>query len=656
MKNIQLDAFIEYQYLNHLQASPERTAFAFLSSKADLEKNEYHQTLYVSKEGEIQKIRKLKTNHDFIFLNEDQLLIDLQKNKKERDNLKNHQSKSFYTYDLNQKSLDFAFTLPINGSVIELINDHELLVSATLSPDDHVLYQGDKKKRDAYIKNNKKESLYEDIHELPYYFNGQGFKTNLKKQLFVYDMNTNNLKRLLDPKFSVEDVILSRDKTRVYYTGRMNEDVLSRTSKIYQYDLMNETTSVVYNKEDFSIHHMVDMVQLVVFASDMKTYGMNQNPDVFVCADGEMRCINYYGFSFGNSMGTDCRLFGSKQYDLAFNQFYFVSTIDDHTEIKSLSKEGEINTYYQMDGSVDGLIHMHDHLVLIAMKGQFLQEVYRLNFDGSLEQLTTFNESYLKDVYVAKPQEMVCHKDGHDVKGFVLLPQNYDPNQKYPMIFDIHGGPKTVYGQIYYHEMQYWVNQGYIVAFSNPRGSDGKGNEFADIRGKYGTIDYEDLMDFVNQVVWEYKAIDQENMYVTGGSYGGFMTNWIVGHTDRFKAAVTQRSISNWLSFYGTSDIGYFFATDQTDGHPILDLEKIYEQSPIKYAMNVKTPLRFIHSDKDYRCPMEQAQQFYAVLKTKGLDTDLIWFKEETHELSRGGKPQARIKRLKDITEWFKNH
>jgi dipeptidyl aminopeptidase/acylaminoacyl peptidase len=192
--------------------------------------------------------------------------------------------------------------------------------------------------------------------------------------------------------------------------------------------------------------------------------------------------------------------------------------------------------------------------------------------------------------------------------------------------------------------------------FANPRGSDGKGNEFADIRGKYGTIDYEDLMDFLDACLEKAPAINQDKLYVTGGSYGGFMTNWIVGHTNRFKAAATQRSISNWLSFYGTSDIGYYFASDQADGHPIHDLDKLYEQSPIKYAMHIKTPLLFIHSDKDHRCPIEQAQQLYAILKTNHVDTKLVWVKDENHELSRSGKPQARIKRLKEITEWFKNH
>ncbi len=194
--------------------------------------------------------------------------------------------------------------------------------------------------------------------------------------------------------------------------------------------------------------------------------------------------------------------------------------------------------------------------------------------------------------------------------------------------------------------------RGILSCLPTLRGSDGYGDAFADIRGLYGDIDYLDLMAFTDQVVNDY-AVDKKRLFVTGGSYGGFMTNWMVGHTNRFKAGVTQRSISNWVSFCGTSDIGHTFGVDQAGGHPVRDMEQLWHQSPLKYAMNVKTPLLFIHSDKDHRCPMEQAEQFHSVLKTNGVETRFIWFKDETHELSRSGKPHARIKRLSEIQNWF---
>ena len=160
-------------------------------------------------------------------------------------------------------------------------------------------------------------------------------------------------------------------------------------------------------------------------------------------------------------------------------------------------------------------------------------------------------------------------------------------------------------------------------------------------------------MNFTDKVLKKYTKIDPNHVFVTGGSYGGFMTNWIVSHTDRFKAAATQRSISNWISFYGTSDIGFYFVKDQTKGHPTFSTDKLWEQSPIKYADQVKTPLLFIHSDEDYRCPIEQALQFYTILKENGIDTRFAWFKGENHDLSRSGRPQSRVKRLEEITNWF---
>ena len=248
---------------------------------------------------------------------------------------------------------------------------------------------------------------------------------------------------------------------------------------------------------------------------------------------------------------------------------------------------------------------------------------------------------------------MTIQSQGVDIDGWVIKPIDFDETKSYPAILDIHGGPKTVYGEVFYHEMQVWAGMGYFVFFCNPTGSDGRGNEFADIRGKYGTIDFQNIMDFTDAVLEKYPMIDRKRVGETGGSYGGFMTNWIVGHTDRFACVATQRSISNWISFYGTSDIGTFFATDQNDADFYEDVEQMWEHSPLKYAQNVKTPVLFIHSDEDYRCPMAEAMQFYTALADHGVEVRMCYFKGENHELSRSGKPKHRLRRLTEITNWM---
>jgi dipeptidyl aminopeptidase/acylaminoacyl peptidase len=154
-------------------------------------------------------------------------------------------------------------------------------------------------------------------------------------------------------------------------------------------------------------------------------------------------------------------------------------------------------------------------------------------------------------------------------------------------------------------------------------------------------------------VLDQYDFVDEKRLGVTGGSYGGFMTNWIVGHTNRFKAAVTQRSISNWISFYGVSDIGYYFTEWQIDGD-FREVQKLWKHSPLAYIENVETPLLILHSEIDYRCPIEQAEQLFIALKRLGKKTKFVRFPEENHELSRSGKPSLRKSRLDHIVEWFR--
>lgn len=257
---------------------------------------------------------------------------------------------------------------------------------------------------------------------------------------------------------------------------------------------------------------------------------------------------------------------------------------------------------------------------------------------------------------IGQIEEFFFDSNGDKLRGYVLLPTDFDKDKKYPTLLSVHGGPKTEFSDIFHHEHQVFANDGYIVIYTNPHGASGHGIKFSDIRGKYGDIDYKDLMNFVDEAIERYPQIDKDNMGVYGGSYGGFMTNWIISHTDRFKAANAQRCISNWISFYGVSDIGYYFATDQTDSNPWDSLDKMWELSPLKHAKNVKTPTLFIHSDEDYRCPLEQALQMYTRIKLNGVETKMFIFHGGTHELSRSGKPKGRLKRLTEIKNWFDGH
>ena len=293
----------------------------------------------------------------------------------------------------------------------------------------------------------------------------------------------------------------------------------------------------------------------------------------------------------------------------------------------------------------------HRDKLLVIMRGLNLQEVYRVD-NGTETRITSFNEWVTQERVLAEVEPLnVETAPGVIIDGWVMRPVGYQAGEKYPAILNIHGGPKTVYGSVFFHEMQYWAAQGYFVFFCNPRGSDGKGNAFADIRGKYGTIDYEDLMSFTDEVLRRYPDIDQERLGVTGGSDGGFMTNWIIGHTrsEQLHLSAAYRTGYLWLD-YGYR---YFFAPDQIAADPWTDYLKLWEHSPLKYADRVKTPTLFIHSNEDYRCWLPEALQMFSALKYHGVDSRLVMFRGENHELSRSGRPKNRIKRLEEITAWF---
>ncbi len=240
--------------------------------------------------------------------------------------------------------------------------------------------------------------------------------------------------------------------------------------------------------------------------------------------------------------------------------------------------------------------------------------------------------------------------------GWVMKPRDFDPTKKYPLIVEIHGGPATQYGYGFFHEMQLLTTAGYVVLYTNPRGSIGYGRDFSlAVRGAWGEKDSLDIMAGVDALLQQ-GYIDEQRMGVMGGSYGGFMTNWLISHNDRFKVAVTDRSVVNLASDFGSGDFGWSFADDELDTTPWEDLEKYMRMSPITYVKNIHTPLLIIHSEQDLRCNIEQAEQLFAALKYMGREVLFVRFEGQSHGMSRGGHPKLRVERLKHILGWFEKH
>jgi dipeptidyl aminopeptidase/acylaminoacyl peptidase len=272
------------------------------------------------------------------------------------------------------------------------------------------------------------------------------------------------------------------------------------------------------------------------------------------------------------------------------------------------------------------------------------------------QQLTHVNDSWLSQRKLGKVHALTARTDGGAVSGWVVTPPDYDSRRKYPGILYIHGGPHMAYSATYFHEFQYLAGLGYVVFYCNPRGSTGYGEAHkAAISREWGNVDYKDILKFTDQVLKEFPNVDKDRCGVAGGSYGGYMTNWIIGHTHRFKAAVSDRCVSNFMSFFGSSDFGFLFhkGFGMDSKSPWEDRERFIEMSPISHMHKAKTPTLVIHQEDDLRCPIEQGEQVYVALKLKGVDTEMLRYPQESHGMSRAGRTDRRIHRLEAISGWM---
>jgi dipeptidyl aminopeptidase/acylaminoacyl peptidase len=283
--------------------------------------------------------------------------------------------------------------------------------------------------------------------------------------------------------------------------------------------------------------------------------------------------------------------------------------------------------------------------------------VYATGEGGELKQLTNFNQALFSQLQLGTLEHMpYTGAEGWPMDAWVLKPPDFDPAEKYPLILQIHGGPHTQYGYGFFHEMQVQAANGYVVLFTNPRGSAGYGRDFSlAVRGAWGEVDSLDILAGVDALLTR-GFIDEKRLGVTGGSYGGFMTNWLIGHTDRFKAAVTDRCVTNLASMFGASDLGWSLGDDDFEGVPWEDLDRLMQHSPLTFVKNIHTPLLIIHSEQDLRCGIEQAEQLFTALKYLDREVRFVRFEGQSHGLSRGGHPKLRLERLRHGLDWFETH
>ena len=505
------------------------------------------------------------------------------------------------------------------------------------------------------------------ITRLRYKFNGVGYYDELYTQIYYLNLEDKSITQLTSGPHNASQPALSPCGRFLAFCSNRNTDELKTTEDIYLLNIEDKSLANLTNGAGPSRRPTWSSSQTLVYIGHQRgTYpgGYPELREINIAMDTNTSLLPGFPHYIGNTIGADARFDGgNSDFKLSSDgrKVYFVATIGGNSYLYCLDRvAGNVSSIYgegQMCltsfDAVDGWI--------VANKSN-PTDIGNLNLKapgGTWEQVTHANGDLFADKYLGWPETVhFNHPDGTILEGWIIKPLGFMAAEKHPLIMQIHGGPHATYGNAFSHEFQMLAGAGFGVLYTNPRGSLGYGEDFARACvGDWCGIDASDLQFMAEQTVALTPWVDAARVGVTGGSQGGYFTNWLIGHTDMFKAAVTQRSMSNLYSKYGVSDIGWSGDRHGMGGKDLWEDEDfIMERSPIRYAPRVTTPTLIIHSDQDYRCPLEQAEQWYVALKRLGVPAEMLLFHGENHELSRSGKPANRLVRLDAIQEWFKRY
>jgi len=646
VEKLKVDSMLEYKFLSDLKYSPDGENLAFKVSNADQDENDYNSNLWIYniKEDSFYQLTSGKKDGGFTWLNPEEIIFTSK--RKNKDDEKILPETEFYKISIN------------GGEALHLKTIERAVGDFKVKDQGQIIFTAMKDLKERNEEELKEDKDYQILEEIPFWSNGKGFTDSYRNHLYSLDYETGEVKELVGGKNNLGNFVLLGNK--IAFTMGCFEDKADLINNLYLYELDSGNLHQLTDRNwSISMLEFKDDNEIYFAANNFQAMGLNSNPELYKVGI-ENKNVNQLteemDKSLWTSVGNDCRLGGGQSFTVSDGELYFISTEGYNAYLNRLNA-GQVERIIANEGTVD-LFDIHEgQIAFVGFRDNQLQELY-LYENGEERQVSSFNDQVLAEKMVSEPEHFTVEtSDGVELDAWVIKPVGYQKGEKYPAVLEIHGGPKTVYGSIFFNEFQILANEGYAVIFSNPRGSDGQGNEFADIRGGYGTRDYQDLMEVTDAAIQGYDLIDPERLGVAGGSYGGYMTNWIVGQTDRFKAAVSQRSISNWVSMFATTDIGYFFVEDQAAGAtPWNNVDELWDSSPLKYADRVSTPTLLIHSEEDYRCWLTEALQFFTALKYHGVESRLAIFKGENHELSRSGKPEHRIRRYQEMVDWFNKY
>ncbi len=588
------------------------------------------------------------------------------------------QSVAFLSNRTNEK-LAQLYIIPLHGGEARPVTDTKGMIGGfEWSPDGTKFVitllemDDDVKEREADEQKKKLGVVARHITNLTYKFNGHGYLPQNKFHLWLVDAETGELTQLTEGKFAEESPQWSPDGSHILFLSDRSDNpqqgLITDEEEMYVIPAeggeMREIKA--HDGRKSSPRWSPDGQHIAYLGAPEKPGKWWQNNELYVVSatGGDARSLTavHDWDCAPNTLGD----FGSPPDMItptwsADGQSIFV-VVERHGG-EFLAKiplaEPEKPTIFLNDGLVNGFISLsqaQDRLAFYRATPTDPCQIFVQDFpEGEAKQRTAVNETLLTTRQFGELEEVwVPSADGYKVQGWILKPHGFVEGESYPAVLEIHGGPQTQYGRTFMHEFQYLAAQGYVVFYCNPRGGQGYGNAHASaIYNQWGTVDFDDLMAFTDYVSGQ-SYVDSDRLGIVGGSYGGYMTMHILGRDQRFKAAVPQRMVSNLISFYGSSDMNWGAKyLVGLEGNPWDNLEDYWRMSPISLIGNVTTPTLVIHSEADYRCDKEQAEQVFVALKTRGIDTEMVLFPDENHGLSRGGRTDRRVARLTHISRWL---
>ena len=494
------------------------------------------------------------------------------------------------------------------------------------------------------------------VRRLDYKHDGYGYVDGRFHHLFAVSSTGGDAKQLTNGTWDVADFDWAPDSTRLVVAGNAEPGAdLQRELNLYVVDL--EANRVRLGGGFFlgSPIWSPKGDQIAFIAPNGLDVGLLERVWIVSLSGGGPRCLTAnFDLAVNDSVINDMRAGHATRicWSAEGDRIYFVASGPGVTGVHSVDLEGDVRE------EVAGRRRIYDFdlangvLAFCASDTSNPGELFMLTH-GAEARITDLNP-WLHDRYIAEPeQHHFTAPDGWKLEGWVLKPPDHDPSRLYPVVMEIHGGPHAQYGWTFFHELQILAGLGYVVFYMNPRGSDGYGERFRrDVVRDWAGKDYLDLMSSLDQVIERTGYIDTNRLGVGGGSYGGYMTNWIIGQTNRFSAAVAMRSISNLVSEYSQHDI-VLWGVLQLGPPPWPDLDELWRRSPIRYVQNIRTPLLLTAGEMDLRCAMSQSEEMFGAMRLLGKTVELVRFPEESHDLSRNGRPDRRVERLRRIGGWY---